>query len=231
MDLRLENLKFGKVVSVDGSKLTIKAEKLKVINNEANLYAEVGSFINCGGFHGDTICTITRILIEEVERKDEVIENKIVEAAIVGSKNTENQFSRGINKLPSITCNSYLLEGEQVNNILGINELKENKNKYFRVGNHSMSGLGDAYLNIDKLLGRHTAIVGTTGSGKSSTVATIAQSILKNYPYPRLIFFDIHNEYQNAFSGEWEKKANVVEWNNFSLPYWFLDLEEFLAIY
>jgi hypothetical protein len=110
-------------------------------------------------------------------------------------------------------------------------EEDEESKKYFKVGKRSMQGAGDAYLNLDKLLGRHVAIVGTTGSGKSSTVARIAQSILENYPLPRLIFFDIHNEYKNAFSEQWANKSNCIAWENFSLPYWFLDLDEFISIY
>ncbi|MFJ7663895.1 ATP-binding protein [Lysinibacillus sp. NPDC097162] len=230
MDFRIADLNFGKVNCVDGGKLTIKAESLRNAYCDTTLNVEVGAFINCGGFHGDTICTITRVLIEEIERRESVIENKIVEVAIVGSINSQQEFTRGVDKLPSISCDAYLLNGEQVNHLLGIRETEEEK-KYFKVGKRSMTGAGDAYLNLDKLLGRHTAIVGTTGSGKSSTVATIVQSILQSYPYPRIIFFDIHNEYKNAFSGQWKEKANCISWDSFSLPYWFLDLEEFISIY
>ncbi|WP_175393340.1 hypothetical protein [Brevibacillus laterosporus] len=47
-------LSFGKVICADGSKLTIKAESLKTVDGETLLHAEIGSFVNCGGFHGDT---------------------------------------------------------------------------------------------------------------------------------------------------------------------------------
>jgi len=234
MDLRKETLSFGKVICVDGSKLIIKAETLKSTDDNNTLHAEVGTFVNCGGFHGDTICTITRVLIEEVERKESIVENKIVEVAIVGSMESDGRFTRGVSKLPTIGCQTYFLNGEQVNFLLGINinsGSEGEKAKYFKIGRRSMSGAGDAYLNLDKLLGRHVAIVGTTGSGKSSTVARISQSILKNYPQPRLIFFDIHNEYKNAFSEQWENRSNCINWDDFSLPYWFLDLEEFISIY
>ncbi len=232
MDLRKEELCFGKVTSIDGSKLTIKASMLFGVDNGSNIHAEIGSFVNCGGFHGDTIGTITRILLEEVERKDKIEEIKIVEVAIVGSASgVERRFTRGVESLPSISCECYLLNGEQVNYLLGVKLDDTEKLKYFKVGKRSMRGAGDAYFNLDKLLGRHTAIVGTTGSGKSSTVARLAQSILQSYSKPRLIFFDIHNEYQSAFSDSFESKANCIDWENFSLPYWFLDLDEFISIY
>ncbi|APQ77693.1 hypothetical protein CF060_13625 [Clostridium botulinum] len=233
MDLRLKDLCFGKVCSVDGSQIVIKADNLKMVSEKENIHVEVGSFVNCGGFHGDTICIVTRIQIEEVEKRNgEMKENKIVNLSIVGSINDGNKFTRGVDQLPPISCDSYLLKGNQINYLLGVNDSadKEGK-KYFNVGRRSMKEGGEVYFDLDRLLGRHVAILGTTGSGKSSTVARIAQSILRDYPYPRLIFFDIHNEYPSAFSGQWEEKANCIEWGKFSLPYWFLDLEEFINIY
>ncbi|WP_160685513.1 ATP-binding protein [Clostridium sp. C2-6-12] len=234
MNLRIKEYCFGTVRSVDGSEIVLRAEKLKVENGKDYLHVEVGAFVNCGGFHGDTICIVTRIQIEEVEKRDgNTKENKIVNLSVVGSLDGKSKFTRGVDQLPPISCDSYLLKGEQINYLLGIDDQMddENKKKYFNVGRRSMKGAGDVYFDLDRLLGRHVAILGTTGSGKSSTVARIAQSILRDYPYPRLIFFDVHNEYQNAFSKQWEEKANCIEWSKFSLPYWFLDLEEFINIY
>lgn len=234
MSYRKSEAKFGEIRSVDGSRITVKAERLKV-NMQKDVHCiDVGSFVNCGGAHGDTICTITRVLIEEIERQSGIVENQIVELAIVGSVNEFEKFTRGIEQLPSIKCDVYLLHGSQVNKLLGIEEaLREegSPKKYCQVGKRSLKGAGDVYFDLDRLLGRHVAILGTTGSGKSCTVARIAQSILRDYPYPRMIFFDIHNEYANAFSGEWKEKSKCVSWNEFFLPYWFLDLEELIAIY
>ncbi|HDR7379536.1 MULTISPECIES: ATP-binding protein [Bacillus cereus group] len=236
MDFRINDLCFGTVRSVDGSKVIIKAETLKKDINNSTVHVDVGSFINCGSvYHGDTICIVTRVHIEEVERRDGTDQrNQIVELAIVGSLNERSQFTRGIDQLPYVGSEAYLITGEQMNHLLGImqnNQSESAPKKYFRVGRRSMRGAGDVYLDLDKFLGRHVAIVGTTGSGKSSTVAQITQSILRDYPYPRIVFFDIHNEYPNAFSGEWADRASCVPWNEFTLPYWFLDLDEFLAIY
>lgn len=235
MDFRDDDLKFGVVQGVDGSKVIVKADALKKQLGETLIHVEVGSFVNCGSvYHGDTICIVTRVHIEEVERRNgDTQQNQMVELAIVGSLN-ENKFTRGIDQLPYVSSEAYLMTGEQMNYLLGILEVSQDPTapkKYFRVGRRSMRGAGDVYLDLDKFLGRHVAIVGTTGSGKSSTVAQIAQSILRDYPHPRVVFFDIHNEYPNAFAGEWRPKSNCVPWNDFKLPYWFLDLDEFISIY
>lgn len=236
MDFRQNDLQFGTVRSVDGSKVIIKAATLKKDLDSITYHVEIGSFVNCGSvYHGDTICIITRVYIEEIEKRDGNIDtNKIVELDIVGSANENGKFTRGIDQLPHISSDSYLLTGAQINHLLGIvreGQSSDIPEKYFKVGKRSMRGAGDVYFDLDKFLGRHVAIVGTTGSGKSSTVANIVQSILRDYPQPRVVFFDIHNEYPNAFTGIWEDKANCIKWSNFKLPYWFLDLDEFIAIY
>ncbi|KEO84277.1 ATP-binding protein [Tumebacillus flagellatus] len=235
MDMRIGNYCIGKVRSVDGSNILVKAEALKIPEYDGHpaMHVEVGAYVNCGDFHGDTICMVSRVRIEEVEKKGIWEENNLVELSIVGSVNDEGRFTRGVDQLPHITCDVYLLNGEQVNSIMGIDDhlSEDEKRKFFKVGKRSMKGGGDVYFDLDKLLGRHVAIVGTTGSGKSSTVARITQSILTEYPQPRIMFFDLHNEYRDAFGGQWAEKTNLIDWDNFSLPYWYLDLEEFIGIY
>jgi len=233
MEFRTSDLEFGNIVSVDGNKITVKAQKLSTIFNQESFQVEVGTYVNCGGGHGDTICLITRVFIEEVEhRNGDTIENKVVELAIIGCLNQNKKFTRGTDRLPTISCPVYLLHGPQIEHLLGVTESQNSEEKrYFHVGTRSMKGAGKVHFDLDKLLGRHLAILGTTGSGKSCTVARIAQSILRDYPFPRLIFFDIHDEYGNAFTGEWKNKSKRISWSKFSLPYWFLAFEEFINIF
>jgi len=240
MTLRIPELKFGTVKEVDGSSVSVKAENLELGFESNDYFAEVGAYINCGGLHGNTICAVSKVQVEEAEKKIvgengqvtyEPYDLKRVTLAIVGTID-DGKFSRGISRLPLIGCDTYFLTSDQVNKVLGVDNEKDSK--CFLVTEDEKE---KAYLDLDKLLGRHTAILGTTGSGKSCTVASIIQSILKDYPYPRIVFFDLHNEYPSAFGhGEIEnevfhEKTQCVDWDDFSLPYWFLDLDEFIAIY
>jgi len=240
MSLRIEELKFGTIKEVDGASITIKANKLENEYELVDYYVEVGAYVNCGGLHGNTICIVSKVQIEEAEKKIIDENGRIsyepydlikVSLAIVGT--IENEiFSRGVSRLPIISSNAYLLTANQVNKILGVEDTSDSKN--FLVTDEDKD---KAYFNLNKLLGRHTAILGTTGSGKSCTVASIIQSILKFYPYPRILFFDLHNEYPSAFGHgkekheEYKSKTKCTTWEEFSLPYWFLDLDEFIDIY
>ncbi|HAL39394.1 MAG TPA: Bipolar DNA helicase [Polaromonas sp.] len=82
-------------------------------------------------------------------------------------------------------------------------------------------------INGNKFFNKHIAIVGSTGSGKSHTVAKIIQNAVaeKNGNFSlnnsHVIIFDIHSEYKSAFPD-----ANFIDISNLTLPYWMLNSEE-----
>ena len=81
-------------------------------------------------------------------------------------------------------------------------------------------------VRVDELLGKHFAILGTTGTGKSCTTALILRSILEKNPAAHIVLLDPHNEYATAFT-EW---AEVISPRNMQLPFWLLTFEEILEV-
>ncbi len=79
-----------------------------------------------------------------------------------------------------------------------------------------------AAILIDELLGKHFAILGTTGSGKSCALTLILSAILKEHPNAHVVLLDPHNEYSAAFGD----LADVVTVENLHLPLWLLNFEE-----
>lgn len=79
-----------------------------------------------------------------------------------------------------------------------------------------------AKLNTDGLLGKHFAVLGTTGSGKSCAVALILQRVLEQNPQAHVVLLDPHNEYASAFRDQ----AELLSPANLELPYWMLTGEE-----
>ncbi len=83
-----------------------------------------------------------------------------------------------------------------------------------------------AYLSTDDLLGKHFAILGTTGSGKSCTTSVVLRSILDTHPNGHIVLLDPHNEYGQAFGD----LAEVVNPDNLNLPFWLLNFEEMVEV-
>lgn len=82
-------------------------------------------------------------------------------------------------------------------------------------------------VNGDKFFNKHIAVVGSTGSGKSHTLATIIQKAVAgkdgdfSLNNSHIIVFDVHSEYKSAFPS-----ANHIDISNLVLPYWMLNSEE-----
>lgn len=83
-----------------------------------------------------------------------------------------------------------------------------------------------AHLMIDALLGKHFAVLGTTGSGKSCTLALILRSILSAHANGHVVLLDAHAEYGKAFGD----MAEVIDVASLQLPHWLLDFEEAVAV-
>jgi DNA helicase HerA-like ATPase len=71
-----------------------------------------------------------------------------------------------------------------------------------------------ATIRVDDLLGKHFAVLGTTGTGKSCTTALILRAILQKHPAAHMVLLDPHNEYAPAFG----ESAEVISQRNMHCP-------------
>lgn len=83
-----------------------------------------------------------------------------------------------------------------------------------------------AHALVDELLGKHFAVLGTTGSGKSCAAAVILRQIVTQNPNSHILLLDPHGEYPRAFG----TRAEVITAENLELPFWMLNFEELLQI-
>jgi DNA helicase HerA-like ATPase len=96
----------------------------------------------------------------------------------------------------------------------------------FEIGKHSSSENLSVFLNVHNFILRHSAVLGSTGSGKSNTTAHIIKNILSDYRGSRIILVDIHGEYKEAF----KDKAKIFRINDAQnplyVPYWAMSFDE-----
>ncbi|MBY0432210.1 MAG: DUF87 domain-containing protein [Rhodospirillales bacterium] len=95
-----------------------------------------------------------------------------------------------------------------------------------RVGTLCQAPDRPAYLMTDDLLGKHFAVLGTTGSGKSCAVALTLRAILEAHPHGHVVMLDPHNEYAQAFPDMGE----VLDITTIQMPLWLLDFEESVGV-
>jgi DNA helicase HerA-like ATPase len=130
-------------------------------------------------------------------------------------------FNRGVSVYPAL--------GDRVR-VASRQELEQafcgDRRNSVRVGCIRQDPSIPASVRVDDLLGKHFAIVGTTGTGKSCTTALILRAILQKHPAAHMVLLDPHNEYAPAFG----ESAEVVSQRNIHLPYWLLTFEELIEV-
>ena len=90
------------------------------------------------------------------------------------------------------------------------------------VGTLSQASSLPVHLLMDELLGKHFAVLGTTGAGKSCSVTVLLRAILERAPKAHVILLDPHNEYGRAFP----ETAEIIDPTMLNLPHWLLNFEE-----
>lgn len=84
----------------------------------------------------------------------------------------------------------------------------------------------EAVVRVNEMLGKHFAILGSTGTGKSCSTALLLRQILAKNPEGHIVLIDPHNEYTRSFGG----MAEVISVNELQLPFWFLTFEEIVEV-
>ena len=119
-----------------------------------------------------------------------------------------NIFRRNVSAVPSIDADCYKIEGDRLTNLMRcISSDAASMANPLRIGTYTMDEKSSAFLDGDRLFQRHAAIVGSTGSGKSYSVARIVEQ-MADLPNANAILFDIHGEY----STDSFKKEGIVHY-------------------
>ncbi len=219
----------GKIISVSGSSVTVELTSkvrsgLLIIEGKTHRIGQVGSFIRIPQGYNNLFGIISETS-ETSSNNDENIqfqEKRIVRVELVG-ESVGYEFERGISQFPSISDEAHLVTEDDLKKIYG-----SNKDGQITIGKLSSSDSINVTVDLDSLVNRHSAILGSTGSGKSTSVASLVRAIITSHennivmPSARIVMFDIHGEYAPALddiSQVMSITPNASE-ENFYIPYW-----------
>jgi hypothetical protein len=235
--------RIGVVESVDTANIVIKIEnEEKLKRMQVNHLVVVQS--SKVGQH--LIALVNKIMrnssIESVD-EDNIpfysIEN-VVKATLIGTHldkfgTKPNVFKRTLETVPEIDADCFMLHGERLTSFMkAISQIAiENKNP-LSLGHYTLDDNAEAWLDGNRFFQRHAVIVGSTGSGKSWTVAKLLEQVAK-LPSANVIVFDIHGEYV-PLNGSGFQHIKIAGPNDKSkdgilfLPYWLLTYEEMISL-
>lgn len=191
------------------------------------------------------VSKIIRKSTESVDITDEfnspILSYNMIKAVLIGTHYDkegikENVFKRTLSTVPSINAECYLITGQKLKSfMLAITSAtSDDKNVSLDIGKYSIDEEAVAYLNGNKFFQRHAVIVGSTGSGKSWSVARILEQVAQ-LKSANAVLFDIHGEYTPLTSkGFTHYKIagpnDSVQEDKLFLPYWLLTYEEMLSM-
>ncbi len=158
-----------------------------------------------------------------IEGKNEVQVTLELVGEIVATteEGREDKFSTGIASYPQMGCIAHRIRGSDLAIIY-----KSEGDTVVKIGQLTQDQTIDAKIEIDMLLSRHFAVVGTTGVGKSTAVTLMLRKVIKARPDIRILMLDPHNEFASAFPND----SVVVDSSNLILPFWLFKLEEFAEV-
>ena len=247
----IENLAIGKIIEVDGSHIVAEldpklSELSRVYAGETYPIGQFGSIVRIHFGRRLIYALVGRLRMKaEYETERGLVpqassDERIVEADLFGEgewsfdasaepPSWKLAFERGVATYPLPQQTIYLTPKAELRFIYG-----HTRGAVIRLGEHVGSGGAPCYAEMNELFGKHTAVLGSTGAGKSGAVAAIIHSVVERGKEsghqvwnPRVIVLDPHNEYGEAFKGH--KRLSTDE-GTLSLPYWLLSLDETISL-
>jgi hypothetical protein len=233
----------GVIESVDTANIIVKIEneeklkKMQVNHLVVVQSSKVGQHL---------IALVTKIMrnssiasLDDEEKPIYNIEN-VVKATLIGTHldkvgTKKNVFKRTLETVPEIDANCHILDGQRLTDFMkAISQMSVKNTNPLSLGNYSLDEKAEAWLDGNKFFQRHAVIVGSTGSGKSWTVAKLLEQVAK-LPSANSILFDLHGEYE-PLKGDGFQHIKIAGPNDTNkdgilfLPYWLLTYEEMISM-
>ncbi|MBN9586162.1 MAG: ATPase [Afipia sp. 62-7] len=210
----------GRVISVRGSQARIGLMTTSQIN-DSNVRATVGQFFGIRTATTIIVAMITEVTRENVQSTDSYFAVASVDLLGEIGLGPTGRFQRGVTSYPTIGDVVDVLTNQQLRTVYA-----PSKAEQINVGTLQQDPSVTAYVDVEDMLSKHFAVLGSTGVGKSSGVSLLLNEILRVRPDLRVFLLDVHNEYGRCFGD----KALVLNPRNLKLPFWLFNFEEFVDV-
>lgn len=230
------NQEIGVVQNVDTKKVSVSVDKEEILNK-----LKINDIVVLSGSNADEklIGIVTRVSKKRVDINDDEIEEQeysynFCNITLVGtfykklSSTKQNIFKRAVNTYPEINSKVYLADGKALSIIMNSFENRISSEKRLIIGKYASNKTVEAILDGNKFFQRHATIVGSTGSGKSFTVANILEKA-NELEHANLIVFDLHGEYNEL---SYAKQIKICDtYDGLHIPLWFFNYEEIHSLF
>ncbi len=211
------------------------ASGLAFIEGHGYRIGQVGSFVRIPLGYVDLFGVVSQVgagAVPENLAAQQPHGNRWITVQLVGEGCRGEEFRRGVSQYPTVGDPIHLVTEGDLARIYGRPESAQ----YVPVGHLASAESVPALIDVDLLVTRHCAVVGTTGAGKSTTVASLVASLSDptRHPSARIMVVDIHGEYAAAL----RDRAAVFRISPSStsgdlplqVPYWAMTFDELMSV-
>ena len=212
---------FGRVISVRGSLARVGLLAASQLAGP-EVRATVGRFVSIRCADSTIVAMITEVSCEDLPVSDVYIASASVDllGEILGGPERP-KFQRGVTHYPTIGDAVELITNQELRTVYA-----PSGSDQIDVGTLQQDPSVIAYVDVEEMLSKHFAVLGSTGVGKSSGVSLLLNEILKARPTLRVFLLDVHNEYGRCFGD----RALVLNPRNLKLPFWLFNFEEIVDV-
>ena len=229
----------GHVGAVAGASISVRqfegvASGISIIGGRSYRVGQVGSFVKIPqGYHdlygivSEVGANATPETLKDIAARGE----RWMTVQLVGEI-IEATFERGISQYPTINDEVHLVTEEDLGKIYGTADSGQ-----VMIGRLAGAESIPVKLDLERLVTRHCAVLGSTGSGKSTTVASLLRSIAgkigekPDFPSTRILLLDIHGEYATALKSVAEvfRVTPLEGESQLFVPYWAIETGELFS--
>lgn len=230
--------RLGTVEDVNGSSISVKLPEdtpsgLLFVNGEGYRVGQVGGFVRIPAGYVDLYGIISQVGAGAAPGGPDAtpqLGNRWLRIELVGEGRRGRTFERGISQYPSIGDPVHVVTESDLKTVYAPGD----EDAYVAIGKVASAESIRAYLDMNRLVSRHSAVVGSTGAGKSTTVASLLRAISdpNRFQAARVVLLDLHGEYAKAF-GDRARVFRIdadfqVGEKELHIPYWALTFDEFV---
>lgn len=262
--------RIGKITSVDSFRIVVELDdNLKSLfkNGFNDIYeiARINSYVIIPVGSDKIVAIVTRVKVQdetEIERNHEAItlpkSKRYLVATMIGTIQGNNIYLQGVYNYPILDNPVWYVVKDDLDKIFDTKEDSDvidfEKDYFLPIGTSPSFSDYKIKINPDRFFGKHAAILGNTGSGKSCTVSSIIQTLFR-FPFPvqkekkggekeiitknlenaHFVIFDTNGEYKKAFcfdkNNPYTERSIVnsfyIDKDGMKIPYWFMNFDDF----
>ena len=227
----------GSIAAVSGAALTVHlaesvASGLSIISGQTYKVGQVGSFVRVPQGYQDLFGVVSEVGANAIPERMASVDDtgRWMKVELVGEV-IGGTFERGVSQYPNIGDSVRLAIEEH------LRKLYDTRGQgHVVIGTLASAESITAKVSLNELVTRHSAVLGSTGSGKSTTIASLLRAITTHayggdpYPNARVLLLDIHGEYAAPLADVAQVYSVEPQFDEERLfiPYWALDSDDLL---